>query len=339
MLSPNTTVIKIDPLNPAKEAIDTAAEVIGRGGLVAFPTETVYGLGADALNPEAVERIFQAKGRPSDNPIIVHVAELEHLAVLTDDVSSPAKALIKRFWPGPLTLIFKKSARVPDIVTGGQATVAIRMPDNKVALALLRAFGGPIAAPSANLSGSPSGTTGMHVFKDFQGRIDLILDAGPVEVGVESTVIDLSTTHPPTILRPGAVTIEQLRKTIGEVILGGEGQILTRSPGTRYRHYSPKAEVILVKEGDKDTTKKLIQSYTDIGERVGIISRHPYLYNSDKSIVIKAMPWDLGGYAKQIFAALRELDEEGVDKIIVEEVEERGIGVAIMDRLRRAASH
>ncbi len=337
-MSCKTLVIKVDPLNPEKEAIDKAAEVISQGGLVAFPTETVYGLGADALNPEAVGQIFIAKGRPLDNPIIVHVAELSHLEILTDDIRAEAATLMEKFWPGPLTLIFNKSAKVPKAVTAGQETVAVRMPKNNVALALIRAFGSPIAAPSANLSGRPSGTTGRHVFQDLGGKIDMVLDAGAVEVGVESTVLDIST-QPATILRPGAVTIEQLEPIIGEVVLGREGQLQKRSPGTRYRHYSPKAGVILVEEKNKEIAAQLIEQYTVVGEKVGIITHHPYFYQSNKKVIVKVMPPDLGEYAKQMFAALRELDEAGVDEIIVEEVEERGIGIAIMDRLRRAASH
>ncbi len=337
MPSLDTIVIKVDPLNPEREAIAKAADIIREGGLVAFPTETVYGLGADALNPEAVKKVFIAKGRPSDNPIIVHVAELEHLKMLTDNITPEAKRLIEKFWPGPLTLIFRKSARVPGIVTGGQDTVAVRMPKNNVALALIRAFRGPIAAPSANLSGRPSGTAGRHVFQDLGGKIDMVLDAGAVEVGVESTVLDLST-YPATILRPGAVTPEQLKPIIGKVVLGKETQLLKRSPGTRYRHYSPKAEVTLVKEQNEEQIAQLIEQSTKAGRRVGLITRHPYFYESNGGVIVKMMPKDLKEYAKQMFAVIRELDEEGVDEIIVEEVEERGIGVAIMDRLRRAAS-
>ena len=333
----DTIIIKIDPASPGREAINIAAAVIRRGGLVAFPTETVYGLAADALNPEALKRVFLAKGRPSDNPIIVHVAEWKHLEVLTEDIPPRAKALIDIFWPGPLTLIFKKSSKVPLTVTGGQETVAVRMPRNNVALALIRAFGGPIAAPSANISGRPSGTTAMHICQDLGGKINMILDAGPVEVGVESTVLDLST-HPATILRPGAITIEQLEEVIGEVVLGKREKLLRRSPGTRYRHYSPKAEVTLVKLEDRQSIIQLVEQYTKAGKRVGLISRHPVLSVSDGKVIAKVMPEDLQEYAKLMFAALRELDGEGVDQIIVEEVEERGIGVAIMDRLRRAAS-
>ena len=230
-----TSVVKVNPSNPEREAIARAAEIIKAGGLVAFPTETVYGLGADALNPEAVKGIFVAKGRPPDNPIIVHVAELEHLGILADSITAGAVALAERFWPGPLTLILKKSAGIPDDVTAGRETVAVRMPRNNVALALIRACGVPIAAPSANLSGRPSGTTGAHVFQDLAGKIDLVLDAGPVEIGVESTVLDIST-RPPTILRPGAVTAEELEGIIDQVVLGKQGELLRRSPGTRYRH-------------------------------------------------------------------------------------------------------
>ena len=333
-----TLVVKVDPSNPEREAITQAAEIIRRGGLVAFPTETVYGLGADALNPEAVKGIFLAKGRPLDNPIIVHVAQLEQLKILTDHIGAEAAALMERFWPGPLTLLFKRSVKVPQDVTAGQETVAVRMPKNNVALALIRAFGGPIAAPSANLSGRPSGTTAIHVFQDLRGKIDLVLDAGPVEVGVESTVLDIST-HPPTILRPGAVTMEQLEPIIGEVVPGKERQLLRRSPGTRYRHYSPKARVILVDEKNKETAAQLIEQYTKEGRKVGVITRQPHFYQSNKKVIVRAMPPELKEYAKQMFAVIRELDEEGVDEIIAEGVEERGIGIAIMDRLRRAASN
>jgi len=251
-----TSVVEVNPSNPEREAIARAAEIIKAGGLVAFPTETVYGLGADALNPEAVKGIFVAKGRPLDNPIIVHVAELEHLQILADSIMAGAVALAERFWPGPLTLILNKSARVPNNVTAGRETVAVRMPRNNVALALIRASGVPIAAPSANLSGRPSCTTGTHVFQDLAGKIDLVLDAGPVEIGVESTVLDIST-RPPTILRPGAVTVEELEGIIGQVVVGKQGELLRRSPGTRYRHYSPKARVTLVKEKDREIVDRL----------------------------------------------------------------------------------
>jgi L-threonylcarbamoyladenylate synthase len=336
-MTPETLMVKVDPLDPEREAISRAAEIIRAGGLVAFPTETVYGLGADALNPRAVKKIFVAKGRPLDNPIIVHIAELGQLKVLADSLSAEAVALARRFWPGPLTLVLKKSARVPDTVTAGQQTVAVRMPRNNIALALIRASGVPIAAPSANLSQRPSGTTGMHVFYDLAGRIDLVLDAGPVEIGVESTVLDIST-QPPTILRPGAVTVEELGSILGKIALGGGAELLKRSPGTQHRHYSPKAKVTLVRQGSREEVARLLEQCAAAGSKVGVMTRRPDFYQGRRRVVVAAMSQDLKGYARRMFAVLRELDEAGVDEIIVEEVEEKGIGMAIMDRLRRASS-
>ena len=331
-----TLMIEINPADPDNEVISRAAEVLRRGGLVAFPTETVYGLGADALNPEAVKKIFVAKGRPLDNPIIVHVAALEDLSVLTDDVVPESIPLMKRYWPGPLTLIFKKSDRVPAPVTGGQDTVAVRMPRNNIALALIRALGHPIAAPSANLSGHPSTTTGRHVFQDLDGKIDLILDGGPVEVGLESTVLDISR-RPPVILRPGAITPEELEPLIGEVIIGTGGKALRRSPGTSYRHYSPRARVTLVEEANPEAMTRLVEQRTRKGSKVGVVAHHAPSPQNNR-VVVRLMPQELKAYARQMFAIMRELDELGVDEIIIEKVEEKGMGVAIMDRLRRAAS-
>ena len=332
-----TSMLKVNPQHPEEEVISRAAETIRRGGLVAFPTETVYGLGADALNAVAVRDIFAAKGRPLDNPIIVHVGQMEDLEALATSVTPAALLLAGRFWPGPLTLILRKSARVPDAVTGGQNTVAVRMPRNNVALALIRASGVPIAAPSANRSGRPSGTTGAHVFEDLAGKIDIVLDGGPVEIGVESTVLDISS-DPPDILRPGAVTIEELELVLGRIVLGRQGEVLKRSPGTRYPHYSPRAEVTLVDEDDKRAVERLMASMLGAGRTVGVLTRHPELYPKTKRVVVRAMPLDLKEYASKMFAAVRELDTQGVDEMIVGEVEETGIGAAIMDRLRRAAS-
>lgn len=328
-------IVKIDPSNPDKTIISQAARLLKEGMLVAFPTETVYGLGADALNEKAIRKIFEAKGRPTDNPIIIHVGDTEQLNILTNNVSIEAGYLIEKFWPGPLTIILPKSSGVPFIVTGGLDTVAVRMPKNEVALALLRSFGGPIAAPSANLSGGPSGTSATHVLHDFEGKIDMILDAGSVEVGIESTVLDISTDIP-CILRPGAVTREQLEQSIGKTVATSQANILHRSPGTRYRHYSPKARVIVAQQ-QHEIIEHLIEKHDRAKSKIGLITSEAAYYN-DGRIVVRAMPQDIEGYAQQIFAALRELDEQGVDLIIVEEVDEVGIGVAIMDRLRRAAS-
>lgn len=332
-----TLLVELNPAEPDREAISTAAESLRNGGLVAFPTETVYGLGADALNPEAVRRIFVAKGRPLDNPIIVHVGGPDDLKALTDDVPAEAARLMGQFWPGPLTLIFRKSGQLPREVTGGQDTVAVRMPRNTIALALVRALGRPIAAPSANLSGRPSPTTAGHVLHDMGGRIDIILDGGPVEVGIESTVLDLSQ-HPPVILRPGAVTREDLKPFIGAAVTAAGIASARRSPGTRYRHYSPRARVSLVEDGDRETMVRLAASHAGKGRRVGLLTRGPCHLQGDAKVIVRSMPQDLRGYARQMFASMRELDELGVDEMIIEGVEEQGMGAAIMDRLRRAAS-
>jgi L-threonylcarbamoyladenylate synthase len=283
-----------------------------------------------------VKQIFVAKGRPLDNPIIVHIASAADLKALASHVPEVAGLLIDKFWPGPLTLILKKSPHVPDDVTGGLDTVAVRMPRNKIALALIKALGHPIAAPSANLSGRPSGTTAGHVLQDFAGKIDMILDGGPVTVGVESTVLDLSR-KPPAILRPGAVTREDLEPLLGRVVVGRGVDTNKRSPGTRYRHYSPRARVTLVEPNDEEAIAKLVDQYAKGEKKVAVVARH-FTSRGRARPVVRIMPQELEEYAKQIFAVLRELDELAVDEIIVERTEEKGIGVAIMDRLKRAAA-
>lgn len=337
-MSPQTFVIKVNPRAPQKRLILTAAEVLRRGGLVAFPTETVYGLGADALNADAVKQIFVAKGRPLDNPIIVHVASAADLDPLAENVPEEARRLVDRFWPGPLTLILHRSGLVPDGVTGGLDTVAVRMPRNSIALALIRALGRPVAAPSANLSGRPSGTTAGHVLQDFAGRIDMVLDGGPVPVGVESTVLDLSR-RPPAILRPGAVTPEDLAPLLGRVVMGRGRSGSRRSPGTRYRHYSPRARVTLVEPDDQETIAQLLHEFGRNKRKVAVVvAGHPFTGAGRAGPVVRQMPQDLGEYARRIFAVLREMDELAVDEIIIEKIDEKGIGVAIMDRLKRAAA-
>jgi L-threonylcarbamoyladenylate synthase len=328
--------MKVSARAPQKRLILTAAEALRRGGLVAFPTETVYGLGADAFNADAVRQIFVAKGRPLDNPIIVHIASVADLKALASNVPEVAGKLIERFWPGPLTLILKKAPGVPDDVTGGLDTVAVRMPQNKIALALIKALGHPIAAPSANLSGRPSGTTARHVLQDFAGKIDMILDGGPVAVGVESTVLDLSR-KPPAILRPGAITQEDLEPLVGRVVMGRGAEGKKRSPGTRYRHYSPRARVTLVELGDEKAIAELAKQYAAAGKKVAVVARH-FTSSGRERPIVRIMPQELEEYARQIFAVLRELDELAVDEIIVEKTEEKGIGVAILDRLKRAAA-
>ena len=249
-----TLLLKVNSENPDQTKIQIAAQIIQKGGLVAFPTETVYGLGADALNSDAVLALFEAKKRPLDNPPIVHIADVSEVYKLAQEVPEKAELIMKKFWPGPLTLVFKRSSIIPNVTVAGLDTVAIRMPKHKVALALIKLSGRPIAAPSANLAGKPSPTTAKHVYEDLNGRIDAILDGGPTKIGVESTVLDLSV-DPPMVLRPGGTTFEALKQVLGNVKLHpfveAEKELpleKIRSPGMKHRHYAPKAEVILSKD-------------------------------------------------------------------------------------------
>ncbi len=342
-----TIILKVNREEPEIEKIRVAAEVIQKGGLVAFPTETVYGLGADALNHKAVVRIYVAKKRPLDNPIIVHVASKEEVYMLSENVSETALRLIEGFWPGPLTLVLKASKIVPKATTGGLDTVAVRMPRPKVALDLIRESKVPIAAPSANLSGKPSPTTAEHVKQDLAGRIDLILDAGPTDVGVESTVLDM-TRDPPQVLRPGGVPYEDLRKALGRVELHpvavAEKRIhvgRARSPGMKDRHYAPKAEIIVV-EGKPSAIVAKVQELADhqmrTGKKVGILAtdESESCYRAD---VVKSLGSreDLAAAARNLFRLLRDFDKEEIDIIIAEGVAERGLGLAVMNRLRKAS--
>ncbi|MEM2913162.1 MAG: L-threonylcarbamoyladenylate synthase [Candidatus Bathyarchaeia archaeon] len=344
-----TLILKVDCENPDGEKIDLAAEAIRRGGLVAFPTETVYGLGADALNPKAVREIYAVKMRPPDNPIIVHIAVKDDVYRLAESVPRYAEKLMDLFWPGPLTLVLKASGIVPKVTTGGLDTVAIRMPKHKVALALIKASETPIAAPSANLAGRPSPTVAEHVIQDLYGRIDVIIDAGPTSIGVESTVLDL-TSDPPQILRPGGATYEDLRKALGEVDIHPSALAKSelpieraRSPGMKHKHYAPKAEMILV-EGDFSLIvgkiMELAEHYAKAGRKVGVLATDESAPNY-KVGVIKSLGnrRDLSLAAKNLFKTLREFDEEGVDLIIAEGLPQEGLGLAIMNRLRRAAGY
>jgi len=341
-----TIILKVNGEKPEMDKIQAAAEIIRKGGLVAFPTETVYGLGADALNSEAVRRIYTAKNRPLDNPIIVHIAKREDVYSLSDEIPENAYRLMS-LWPGPLTLVLKASEIVPKETTGGLDTVAVRMPNNKVALALIREAGVPIAAPSANLAGRPSPTTAEHVRQDLEGRIDMILDAGPVKIGVESTVVDL-TSKPPMILRPGGLPYEELRRILGDVKLHpaviAERRIrldYAPSPGMRHRHYAPKAQLVLV-EGNMEAlikkVRELIDYYAEKGKRVGVLATDETIrhYRADvvKSLGSRADP---ACQAKNLFRVLREFDEEKVDIIIAEGVPLKHLGLAVMNRLRKAS--
>jgi len=323
---------QVTPVLPGDaRAIARASEVLRRGGLVAFPTETVYGLGADALDPAAIARVFAAKARPADNPLIVHVADVTAARGLVrefPEVAEQASAL----WPGPLTLVLRRHARVPDATTAGQDTVALRIPDHPVALALLQACGRPLAAPSANRSGRPSPTLAAHVLADLDGRIDLILDGGPTRHGLESTVLDLTGARP-LLLRRGAVTLEDLRALLGEVdgVADDDAAAQARSPGLRHRHYAPRARVELVSEG---TGEQAAARAIAAGEKVALVCRREV----HSAAIVERLPLGLPEFARALFASLRALDATGVDRIIVEAVPETGIGAAIMDRLRRASA-
>jgi L-threonylcarbamoyladenylate synthase len=344
-----TLLLKVNPQNPENEKVQIAANLIRKGGLVAFPTETVYGLGADALNEEAVLALFKAKKRPLDNPPIVHVENVKDVYRLAQQVPPKAEKLMKKFWPGPLTLVFKRSTVVPSVTVACLDTVAVRMPQHKVALSLIKETGRPIAAPSANLAGKPSPTTAKHVLEDLNGRIDAILDAGPTRIGVESTVLDVST-DPPLLLRPGGTSLEALQKVLGEVKLHpfvvAEAELHEEkvpSPGMKHRHYSPKAQVILV-EGAvpavMSKTKELTASLWLEGKRVGVLATDEtaWAYEAD---VVKSMGSrrNVDAIAANLFRLLREFDDEKVEVIIAESVPMEGLGLAVMNRLRKASGY
>ncbi len=317
--------------------------MVASGGLVAFPTETVYGLGADALNARAVERIFEAKGRPTDNPIIVHLADSAELPGVVASVPQTAGTLIARCWPGPLTLVLPASPAVPAVTRGGLPTVAVRVPAHPVARALIRAAGRPVAAPSANRSGRPSPTTARHVAADLNDAIDIILDAGPTPLGVESTVVDL-TGKTPMLLRPGGIPLEALESMLGRVAVAPAGsQALRRSPGTRYRHYAPRAQVVLIEAQPDRIAVELAAAVFrlwDRGLRVGAMVAAETASGVPAGAAVRVMGSrnDPQAIAANLFAQLRELDAAGLDAIVVEGIEERGVGRAVMDRLRRAAA-
>ena len=329
-----TKIIRVSSQHPEASAIEEAAEVLRNGGLVAFPTETVYGLGADATNPETIKKVFEVKGRPPDNPLIVHISDPAQLQFLAKGIPPKGKLLAETFWPGPLTIVVKRSDRVPDIVSAGLDTVAIRMPNHPITLQLVKVFGRAIVGPSANISGTPSPTTAEHVFNDLHGKIDMILDAGPTQIGVESTVVDV-TADPPLILRFGALARSQIEKVIGFISTAAGNEELRRSPGTRHRHYAPAAKVILFEEGHLSQLRSELGDHRALGKRVGCIVHSVGVMGDDAFVV--SLPSDIERYSQQLFSALRELDERGVDVILVECVPEVGIGEAVMDRLRRAA--
>lgn len=334
-------------LSPDPAAFALASDLLRRGGLVAFPTETVYGLGADALNRDAVLSIFAAKGRPADNPLIVHIHDRSQLNDLCE-IPPLAEPLMDAFWPGPLTLLFVRKPVVPPEVTAGLPTVAIRMPSHPVAAAMLRSCDLPVAAPSANTSGRPSPTAAAHVLEDMNGKIPLILDGGPCDVGLESTVLDLCHGRP-TILRPGGVTKEMLESVLGqEVLLAGsilrplgENEVAL-SPGMRYKHYAPKGTVTLV-EGPEERTvpllRRLCLEQLREGKRACVLC-----FSEHVEALAGCDPHDIGSVsspdeiARRLFDTLRRLDDEGMEAVFSEVVPPEGIGLAVMNRLGRAAA-
>ena len=331
-----TRILPVSPEALDADIITQAADVLRRGGLVAFPTETVYGLGADVLNLEAVKKVFDVKGRPPDNPLIVHVAGTKQLDDIVDEIPDKAKMLGEAFWPGPLTLVMKRTILVSDLVTAGLDTVAVRMPDHPVALALIRALGEGIVGPSANLSGKPSPTTAQHVYDDLRGQIEVILDSGQTTIGMESTVVDV-TVDPPVILRLGGLTRERIEEVIGPVVTDSTGDRSRRSPGTRHRHYAPKAKVLLVRHGDPAAFAALLQEQRQAGRTVGTIVHSALLSKLESGEFYRVLPSAIDIFARHLFRTLRELDAMRVEVIVVESVEEDGLGATVMDRLRRAS--
>jgi L-threonylcarbamoyladenylate synthase len=330
------TILRVDPQLPDPAPIALAAEAIRRGEPVAFPTETVYGLGADALSSEAVQRIYTAKGRPSNNPLIVHVADAEAARALVTHWPDSATALAKAFWPGPLTLVLPKSERIPDLVTAGLPTVAIRVPAHPVALALLRAAGVPIAAPSANRSNELSPTTAEHVANSLGNRVRLILDAGPTDIGIESTVLGLWGPTP-VLLRPGSLPIERLEALIGPIGRAGPKgapSAAQHSPGLGERHYAPNAEVILFSATDRAAILARIEELRALGRRAGALVLTPI---EERGLNARLMPAEPAGYARALYSELHALDDLHYDVIFVERVPDDSAWDGIRDRLERSA--
>ncbi len=332
-----------------REVLQEAGRIIREGGLVAFPTETVYGLGGDAMNSESSRKIYEAKGRPSDNPLIVHIADREALSRIVSEIPKAAEKLADSFWPGPLTMILPKAEEVPYETTGGLDTVAVRMPSHPLALDFIRESGGYVAAPSANTSGKPSPTLAAYVAEDMNGRIDMILDGGQVGIGIESTIVDL-TVMPPQILRPGYITREMLEEVLGEVTVDATvlqsqadcGQA-PKAPGMKYRHYAPAGELVIVQGRPEAVTAYINRCAAEAmaaGEKVGVIGTQEELagYRAD---VVKSVGsrTDEESIARSLYAILREFDDEKVTKIYSESFASEGLGQAIMNRLLKAAGH
>lgn len=347
----NTKIISIREENASSEALKEAGEIIKGGGLVAFPTETVYGLGGNALDENAAEKIYRAKGRPSDNPLIVHIYRIEDIFPIVKEMPETARKLADAFWPGPLTMILKKSGKVPDTTTGGLDTVAVRMPGHKTALSFIEVAGGYVAAPSANISGKPSPTLAKYVTEDMGGRIEMIIDGGEIAIGIESTIVDL-TEEIPVILRPGYITREMLEGVVGKVdvdraILEAESKQPPKAPGMKYKHYAPKGDLTIISGKQEKVVAEINKRCEEMekrGEKVGVIGTDStvalYRIGSVKSAGSRE---EEATIAKALYRILREFDDEGVTVIYSEAFEDEagsgGIGQAIMNRLLKAAGH
>jgi L-threonylcarbamoyladenylate synthase len=341
----NTKVVIIDENNINKDSMDEAGKVIREGGLVAFPTETVYGLGANALDENAVRKIFAAKGRPQDNPLIVHVADF-NINPYVKNMTNIAEELVQRFWPGPLTIILNKSDLIPDVTSAGLRTIGLRMPSNIIAKELIQSAGVPIAAPSANISGRPSPTEVSRCIEDLDGKINFILGGGRSEVGLESTIVDC-TVDPPCVLRPGGITLQMLREVNSSIYIDPavmekpSENFKPKAPGMKYRHYAPKAPLKIIQGDLKKTIAKINEIVqNNIGEKkeVGILATDETMNQYPKGKVISVgSRKEMGTISKNLFEALRTFDDYGVDVILSESFDEEEIGIAIMNRLKKSA--
>ena len=337
-----TKISKLDSKNIDENIIKKASVLIKSGELVAFPTETVYGLGADGLNENACKKIFEAKGRPSDNPLILHISNIYMLYNLVENVDPKSKKLIDKCWPGPLTIIFKKSKIIPNIITAGLDTVAIRFPSNKIAQSLIEASNTPIAAPSANISGRPSPTRADDVYNDMNGKINLILDGGESDIGIESTVIDMSEDIP-TILRPGFYTFEFIKEILSDVKLDDslvDNSKVPKSPGQKYKHYAPKAKMeVYVGEKSEEAIKSKALELKEKGLKVGVLVFDQYIDDfKDYFSINIGNKDDLSYMSHVLFTSLRLMDMENVDIILAQGVEEINLGKSIMNRMKKSAS-
>lgn len=342
-----TKIIYMDEDHIDKKVLDEAGDVIKQGGLVAFPTETVYGLGGDALNSESSDKIYAAKGRPSDNPLIVHIADMEALDLIVEDIPEAAQKLAKVFWPGPLTMVFKKSDVVPYKTTGGLDTVAVRMPVHKVAREFIRSAGGYVAAPSANRSGRPSPTVAKYVKEDLDGAIEVIIDGGDVEIGLESTIVDVTSAQP-MILRPGYITKEMLEEVLTKVeedatLMRADTGQAPKAPGMKYKHYAPKGELYIVK-GKQDEVIGYINEEVDrhskLSHKTGVIGTDHTIACYHADVVKSAGNREQEStIASRLYKILREFDDEEVQVMYSESFDGSGLGQAIMNRLLKAAGH